>query len=148
MKVILLKDVPNVGRRHDVKEVAPGFARNVLFRQGACEEATVKALARLEMRKAAHESEERERETLLAKSLESLDGKSIRFLEPANEQGHLFGSIHQDAIAAMIESSYRVDLPADAIVLPEPIKTTGDHHVVIALGGKKATIVVSVEPRS
>lgn len=147
MKVILLKDVPKVGRKYDVKEVAPGFARNVLFRQGLCEEATPNALARLEERKRANQTEEKERHSLLAKSLESLDGKRLRFVEPANDQGHLFGSLHPEALAAMIASEYRVELPVEAVKLDAPIKTTGDHEFVVALGGAEAKMVASVEAR-
>lgn len=147
MKIILLKDVPKVGHKYEVKEVAAGYARNVLFRQGLAEEATDKTMKRLEEKKRVHDAEAAERHALLAKSIESLDGKKLEFVEPANVEGHLYGALHQDAIAAMIAGEYRIELPKEAIKLDEPIKTTGDHSFVVALGGAEAKMTASVTAR-
>ena len=48
MKVILLKDVDNLGRIGDVKEVARGYARNYLLPKGMVVEATAGQMKRLE----------------------------------------------------------------------------------------------------
>src|SRR6266542_6120593 len=49
MKVILLNDVEHLGRTGDVKEVAPGFARNYLLRRGLATEATQGALKQIQV---------------------------------------------------------------------------------------------------
>ncbi|HET7769152.1 MAG TPA: 50S ribosomal protein L9, partial [Chloroflexota bacterium] len=49
MKVILLNDVPNLGRTGDVKDVAPGYARNFLLRRGLATEATQGALKQIQV---------------------------------------------------------------------------------------------------
>ncbi|MBI2474103.1 MAG: 50S ribosomal protein L9, partial [Candidatus Taylorbacteria bacterium] len=48
MKVVLLQEVAKVGHRHDVKNVADGFALNFLIPQGLAETATEKAVKRVE----------------------------------------------------------------------------------------------------
>ncbi len=54
MKVILLKDVPKVGHRHEVKNIADGFARNMLFPKGLAEVATPDAVRRVHKLQAAN----------------------------------------------------------------------------------------------
>ena len=60
MKVILSQDVPKVGKRNEVKEVADGYARNFLFQKGLAKPATEAELAQLELVKAqlARQAEE------------------------------------------------------------------------------------------
>jgi len=53
MKVILLKDVPKIGKRWEVKTVATGYARNYLLPRGLAKIATTPALKDLEIKKAA-----------------------------------------------------------------------------------------------
>ena len=57
MKVIFLKDVPRVGRRHDIKEVNDGYAMNFLLPRKLVELATPKTVAGLELRKKTIEIE-------------------------------------------------------------------------------------------
>ena len=45
MKIILLKDVPKVGRRGEVKNVSEGFGRNYLLKKGFAQIATPKTEA-------------------------------------------------------------------------------------------------------
>ena len=58
MKVILLKDVDNLGRVGDVKEVSAGYARNFLLRQAMVVEATPSQLKRIDSLKVQRKKED------------------------------------------------------------------------------------------
>ena len=51
MRVILLQDIENIGKKHDVKEVKNGYARNFLIPQGLVKPATKESLKWLETQK-------------------------------------------------------------------------------------------------
>ena len=85
MKVILLKDVTKVGRQHESKDVAPGFARNFLFPNKLAEIATEKALARLELTRSLHEEKIKIVEADLIKELDKIKGSTITIREKAAE---------------------------------------------------------------
>src|SRR3989344_1250946 len=77
MKVILVKDVENLGKKYDVKEVKNGYARNFLLPQKLAKAATKKALKWLEDQK---EVINKEAEFELKKS-------QIKLAEPIKELG-------------------------------------------------------------
>jgi len=90
MKVILLKDVPNVGQRFEVKVVADGFALNFLIPQKNAEVATPASLKKVAVAKAAADAERKIQADLLAKNLKDLNGKTITLSGKVNDKGHLF----------------------------------------------------------
>ena len=53
MKVVLLKDVKNMGKRDDILNVSDGYARNFLFPQKLAAEATPGTLKEIERKRAA-----------------------------------------------------------------------------------------------
>ena len=53
MKVVLLKDVRNMGKRDDILTVSDGYARNFLFPQKLAAEATPGTLKEIERKRAA-----------------------------------------------------------------------------------------------
>ena len=55
MKILLLKDIPGVGQKNDIKEVAEGFARNFLFPKKLAIRATDMSVHAVERRKTARE---------------------------------------------------------------------------------------------
>ncbi len=145
MKVILLKDVPGTGRKHDVKEVAPGYAGNFLFPQKLAAIATEAALKTLEKTRARSEAEQKVQAELLAKNLESLNGAEIVLKERANDEGHLFAGIHKDEILAHIKKQLNKEVPEEAIDLKSPIKNVGETKVPIRIGDAQATLTVNVK---
>ena len=60
MKVVLLKDVKNVGKRDDILNVSDGYARNFLFPQKLAAEATPGTLKEIERKRAAQDAREAE----------------------------------------------------------------------------------------
>lgn len=145
MKVILLQDVPKIGRKYDVKEVSNGYGRNFLLAQGLAEIATEKAINGVAKQKAQHSEERKIQEDLLMKNLEDLNDVTIVMQEKANELGHLFAGIHKEEIIPVIKEQTHLDMDADHIVLEHPIKELGDHNIDVEVGDKKVTFKLTVE---
>ena len=145
MRVIFLKDVPRVGRKYEVKNIADGYAKNMLLPKGFVEVATDKSIARAEVLKKTDETERAVREDLLIKNIMDLDGKRIAVREKANEKGHLFAGVHNTEIVEAVKSQTRLDLDPSFIALPEPIREIGEFEIPISAHGKKAKFILVVE---
>jgi len=143
--MILLKDVPGLGRRHEVKEVSPGYARNFLIPKKLAEFAGPSALARLEKDIAVSTAEGKVRDELLRKNMEELSGKTVTLIESANEEGHLYAGIHQKEISDAIKKELRLDIPAEFLTIDKPIKETGEFELSAKWGerGVNFKLVVS-----
>src|SRR3989344_8210754 len=146
MKIVLHKDVPKVGRRYDIKDVADGYARNFIIKNKLGEMATPKVIAWVEREKSKLGAERKLREDLLIKNLEGLKGVTITLKENANEQGHLFAGVHKPEIIAAIKKETRLEIEADPLDMEKPINTTGEHEVSFTIQNKKGKFKVIVEP--
>ena len=144
MKVILMKDVPKVGKKFEVKSVADGFAINSLIPQQLAEVATPNALARLAKMKAESETEKKIQENLLLKDLSAIKGQTINILERANEKGHLFAQVHKAEIVKILKDNLQVGFLPENVLLDRPIKEVGKFQVAIAVGEKKAEFTLEV----
>lgn len=149
MRVVLLEDVPKLGKRGDVVSVKDGYARNFLIPKGLAVEATEGEINRLKeeaLRK--KEKEERKRKALLD-IREAINGKEIILKAKAGSKGKLFGSITASEVAEAIKSSLGVDIDKKLIELASPIKEVGEHKVKIKLGlGVDAEVKVKIEPET
>lgn len=147
MKVILLQNVPKLGKKHEIKNVSDGHALNLLIPKGLVEPATESALKKLESRKAQEVATEKRLEESLSKSLKVISGKVYEVKENVNEKGHLFAAIHAEEISALIKKESEVDVPAKYIQLEKPIKESGEHRIKIAIGESFASITVNVSAK-
>lgn len=144
MRVILLKDVPQVGRRHEVKTVSDGYAANFLFPRKLAEIATEGNLKRMDILKKQAEGEKALELALLKKNLEALKEKKLEIEARSNEQGHLFEGIHAKEIVAALKQNLRIDLDAEYIKLKSPLKKTGEHTIDIEGHGHRGVLRVVV----
>lgn len=131
MKIIFLQDVPNVGKKYEVKNVSDGYARNFLFPRKLAEIATSKAIKLFEQKRKRTEEEKKIQEDLLEKNLASLEGIKITIKEKTNEKGHLFATIHPKEIAEAVKTQNHIDIPEDMIELSKPIKERGEYKIKI-----------------
>ena len=145
MKIILLKDVPKVGRKYDIKDVADGFALNSLIPRGLAEMATAQAVKKVEMQKSADATEKKIQGELLAKSLETIKSLTLTLKGKANEKGHLFAGITKEMLVSEIQKVARLSIDPDSLVLAKPIKEIGEHKVTIEVTNKTATFTLVVE---
>ncbi|MBS3942749.1 MAG: 50S ribosomal protein L9 [Dethiobacter sp.] len=148
MKVILKQNLPNLGKKGDLKDVAEGYARNMLIPRDLVEEATPQRLRELQRLK-LDEQKKAERVEADSKIMaERMENQVFTLAMPAGEGGRLFGSVTAADIASMLKKEgHYVD--KKRVVLDKPIKNTGRHQVAVKLSqGVKATIFVLVEKGS
>jgi large subunit ribosomal protein L9 len=146
MQVMLLKDVPGLGHAGDVKQVAAGYAQNYLFPRNLAISATEGALKQA---KSLQDAAERHRQRKVNEAKEvaaRLDGQEIVFTARAGEGDKLYGSITGNDIAEKLQSSTGIAIDRRFIELEHPIKSLGEHKVVVKLGsGAVANVRVRVE---
>lgn len=131
MKVIFLKNIKNVARIGDIKDVADGYARNFLFKNGLAQAATSDSAKQAETLKLLRQDldiKNKERGIELAKKMESA---VIEINGDANEQGHLYGSIDAKRIAQEVNKKYHLGITDENINLPQHLKATGEHEIEI-----------------
>jgi large subunit ribosomal protein L9 len=132
MKIILLQDVKNLGRKDEIKEVSEGYARNFLFPKKLAQKATEEIIKKAEAQQKQREEKEKEELDKKRKLADSLRGKKIT-LQAKVKGDKLFGSINRKTISEELAKIGFV-IWEQCIVLPKPIKEIGEHKIKIDLG--------------
>lgn len=132
MKIILMTDVPALGRRGEQKDVATGYARNFLLPQKLAVLATPANLKNLD-----HLKRQRERED--GKALEAaralaatIEGLTLEVAARASDDGRLYGSVTAQDVVDFLEKR-QVAVERRRVQLDEPIKALGDYSVPVRL---------------
>jgi len=136
MKIILLKDVPKVGKKYEIKDISDGYALNLLIPKGLAISATNEAIKRIDIEKSRDEGEKKIHQELLLKNIQELSGITIVMTEKANEKGNLFAGVHKMEIIPAIQKQTRIQIDAEHIVMDKPIKEIGMHEIVVKAGDK------------
>lgn len=144
MKVILIKDIENLGKKNEVKEVSDGYARNFLFVEKSAKPATEEALKHLETEKKIF-ADKAEADLKIEEEMASrLDGLEIEITAKTDENGKLYGSITGAKIAKALKIK-GFDIKPKQVKLAEPIKEAGEYDVILELQhGLEATIKVII----
>lgn len=145
MKVILIKDIENLGNAGDVKEVANGYARNFLIPGGYIEVATKSAVERAEKIKIEKEKVAKEGLKGIEEIAEKLESVSITIKAKADDSGKLYAAIKSKEIfKSLNDKGFKIS--EDKIVIEKPIKELGDYEVIINLDhGLEVRIGVVIE---
>ncbi len=133
MRVVLRSDLPNLGKRGDVCEVADGYGRNYLLPKGFAIKATPGVQSQADaMRRSRDLRDARDREAAetVARTLVPV---VIRIPAKAGPEGRLFGSVTTTDIADAVAEQTRVVLDRRRLHLDEPIKAVGTHEVPVKL---------------
>lgn len=148
MKVILLQDIKNVGKKNEVINANDGYARNFLFPKKLAVEANKENMLKLEAKQAsnAHKKNlEIEENKKKAKQIEEI---TLSLKVKAGANGKTFGGITTKEIAEGLKKQTGIDIDKKKIALKETIKTLGTYTVEIKFGdGVNAQLKISVVPQ-
>jgi large subunit ribosomal protein L9 len=133
MKLILISDVQELGKRGDVVDVAEGYARNYLLPRKKAVKANEGALAQAEAVREARIEAERKAKDEAERLATQLVGSRVVIAAQAGDEGQLYGSI---AVADVVEGVRRftgIELDRAVVEIPKPIKAIGLHEIHIRL---------------
>jgi len=147
MQVILLENVAKVGKKFDIVDVAPGFARNFLLARGLAEPVTksnAKRVVELQSKRAVEEKRQTE---ALEKVISGMKDVKVEFVRKANEEGSLYAGITRGDVAEAVAVLLGAPIAAEHVMLEHSIKEVGEQEVGIEVADKKGmvTVVVTAE---
>ncbi|OGZ58981.1 MAG: 50S ribosomal protein L9 [Candidatus Spechtbacteria bacterium RIFCSPLOWO2_12_FULL_38_22] len=129
MRVVLLQDIKDLGKKGEVKNVSDGFARNFLIPKKLVVIASKSVLLDLEMKKKAKEQQAVQELESTESLVSVLDGYELILKEKADEGGKLYATLTPAKIAkALGEAGFKV---LKGNVKIEGIKEIGEHNVTL-----------------
>ncbi|MBU0707387.1 50S ribosomal protein L9 [Patescibacteria group bacterium] len=144
MKVILLKDIDNLGHAGDLKNVSDGHARNFLIPKKLVVPATLGNLKQseklLKKRQAAQEQAQAKLKTLLS----DIEGLKIDIKAKTTAEGKLYAGLDAIAIAKEIKKQKGIEIPESNIKMGKAIKKIGEHEIKVEIDKKSVIIKLTV----
>jgi large subunit ribosomal protein L9 len=132
MKIILMDEVPTLGRRGEVHDVSDGYARNFLLPQKLALPATAANLKNLAQIKARQDAQAAKLMSDAQRQAQAIEALHYSQRRQASDEGRLFGSVGRADLAAFL-AQHGIEVERRRIGLDEPIKSVGEFTVPVRL---------------
>ncbi len=132
MKVIILKDIENIGKKNEVKEFKDGYARNFLIPQGLAKPATEETLKELVKTKEQEEEKEKGELENAQKVASSLESAEVVIPVKTGDKGQFFEKITSQKISEKLKE-LGFDISKNQVDLKKPIEEIGEFQIKIKL---------------
>lgn len=133
MNIILLKDIDNLGDKHEVISVKNGYGRNYLIPRGLAIIANAQNKKKLDEIIAKDEAERVARLSEFQEIAAKLKGVTLTIPAKSGTSGKIFGSVTNLQIANKLRETQGIEVERRRIVLPDEIKTVGVYTAVLNL---------------
>ena len=145
MKVVFLKDVKGRGKKGEIKDVAEGYARNFLIKNGHAKEANNQAMSELQGQQRLEEKNAAA-ELQAAKDLkEQLEALTVEIKAKSGEGGRLFGSVSTKQVADALLKKHGFKVDKRKMECNDGIRSLGFANIPVKLHlDVKATLKVHV----
>lgn len=145
MKVILLQDIKNVGKKDEIINANDGYARNFLFPKKLALEATKDNLLKLQAKKDSQAHKKNLEIEEFKKQAEKINNIELTLKVKTGENGKIFGGVTAKEIAEELKKQYKMEIDKKKIVLKETIKNIGRFSVEVKFGeGINAKLALNI----
>ena len=145
MQVILTSDVKNVGKKYEIVDVAPGYARNFLIARSLGEMVTKSSARRVAELSKRRDVEAKKQQEVIEKALSGVSDTIVMLKRAANEEGHLYAGVTQHDLAEALGKAIGAAIESAHIDLEKPLKQLGEFEVDAKVGDKVAKFKVIIE---
>lgn len=146
MKVILLRDIAKIGKRGEVKEVADGYAVNVLIKKGDAVHATPAEIAKWKSKEDSKKHKKELETDMFVKLIDLLKKTTVTITDKKrDEKGQLFAQVKEADVADAIFNAIKLSVDPKQVIIPTPIKSVGSHTYYLKQGERKESLQFSVK---
>lgn len=146
MEVLMINNVPRVGRKGQIIKVTEGYARNYLFPRNFAIPATEGAKKHLDLMKTSWENQAMRERKAFEDMAGKLEGMLLKITKKSGDKGRLFGSVTSQELSEEIKRQAGLDIDKK-LVVADHIKEVGEHPITIRFTGEvKAQLKVVVVP--
>ena len=133
MKVILLKDVKNVGKKDQVCEVSQGYGANYLIKNGLAIMYTSGSKNTLDGQMKQREDEMLAKKAFAQEVAEILKEITLEFTAPSSKDGRMFGNISPKQICEEMKKVFNIDIDKRKFIDKYPVNAFGYTRLKIEL---------------
>jgi large subunit ribosomal protein L9 len=147
MKVLFKKDVADVAKAGQVKDVADGYARNFLIPRGFAVVATSSALKQVADVQAVAARHAADEERAARELKERLEAQAVVIEAKAGSQGRLYGSVTTADVATAIQKQIGASVERRDLEIAEPVRQVGSYEVTARLH-RAVTATLTIDVRA
>ncbi len=133
MDIILLTDIDNVGDKHEIVTVKPGYGRNYLIPRGLAIVANAQNKKKLDEIVSKEEAERAARLSEFQEIASKLKGVTLTIPAKSGTSGKIFGSVTNLQIANRLKEEQGIEVERKRIALPDEVKVLGTYTAVLNL---------------
>lgn len=146
MQIILLTDVPKIGRKGELKNVNDGFAKNMLIKKGLAEVATKETQEQVAKETKNKEDAKLKARTKAGLQKQELEKRTFTVKVKVGDKGQIFSSVHEKDIIGPIFQKTKIQLDKSQFEPLHGIKKLGEYFITIKLGqGVTAKTKINLE---
>jgi len=132
MKIILQKDVKNVGKKGEIKEVNDGYAANYLLPNGLALSASGQNLNQQKKLSNEQQSIKEKQKKIAWKNAEKLPKLHLQIHVKADEHGSLYKSVNANTLKdELAKHGYKFD--SKQLIIDQALKKAGTYLIKIKL---------------
>lgn len=133
MKVILLQDVKNLGKKGEIVETAEGYGRNYLLPRKLAKEANAANVnqAKKDQATAAHRAAQAKDEAVVLGA--QIEKVTVKVAVRLGENGKMFGSVTSKDVAEALVNQTGLDIDRRKVELKDAVKGLGEYSAVAKL---------------
>lgn len=144
MKLILLQDVRNIGRKGEIVSVNDGYARNFILPRKLGKIAT-QVDEKLQQEQTKHKKElDKKRADAYNQFLDEINDLEVSVSVKANTSGRLFSALKESEIISAVENSLNRKIPKELLIYKDKIKETGISELLFQFEKKKSHLKINV----
>lgn len=145
VQVMLLEDVPKLGKIGDLRSVAPGFARNYLLPNGLAIRVTADRLGDVELQRRLEKRREESGRLEAERLIGLLQAATITIAVKVGDQGRMHGQVTNQDVARALEQQLGAEVNRHAIQIDSPIRSLGRYLLSVRVAaGTEGSVTLEV----